>query len=106
MKHNTLLTENIAYSNDKEMYDKICKKILSNKMILAWIMKECVDEYKNIDVKDITKYIEGIPSVGTTNVITGENIQGLSTEELNGKIFHLGSSSNHAPHERELSHLA
>ena len=89
MKHNTVLTENINASDGKKMYDDICRKILSNKEILAWIMKGCVVEYKNFDVKDIaTKYIEGIPNVGAINVATGENIQGLANEDLNGKIFY------------------
>ena len=92
MELNTLLTESIEQADGKKMYDKICKQILSNKMILAWIMKECMGEYQNIEVADIAeKYIEGSPHIGTINVATGENIYGMSTEDFNinkGKIFH------------------
>ena len=44
--------------------DAICKQILSWKAILARIMKECLEEYKDCDVDEIeTKFIEGTPEV-------------------------------------------
>ena len=59
MKQDTLLTTMIESSDDKPMYDDICKQLLSNKMILAWIMKECLSEYKDVEVEQIAnKYIE------------------------------------------------
>ena len=30
--------------------DNSCKRLLSEKIILAWIMKSCLEEYKDIDV--------------------------------------------------------
>jgi len=92
MALNTLLTENIELADGKKLYDKICKQILSNKLILAWIMKECVTEYQDIAVEDIAKkYIEGDPAVGSINVLTGENIYGMTTEDFTinkGKVFY------------------
>ena len=41
-------------------YDEACKQVLANKMILAWILKACVREYSDCDIKEIAdKYIEG-----------------------------------------------
>jgi len=86
MQQNTILTEYISQADKKELYDENLKKVLANKMILAWIMKECVSEYQDIDVKDIaTKYIEGIPNNGKISVQTNEYIQGLPNEEVGGK---------------------
>ncbi len=46
-------------NNDlNKAYDEYCKKILSNKQILARIMKECVAEYREIPVEEIPSYIE------------------------------------------------
>ena len=40
---------------DKARYDAACKRLLSEKVFLAQIMKDCVEEYKNCDVEDIIK---------------------------------------------------
>jgi len=91
-KSDTLLTEIINTPNEKKLYDKMCKKILANKEILAHIMKECVAEYHEISVKDIVeRYIEGEPNIGNINIKTNENIIGMATEDLNllnGKTFY------------------
>lgn len=90
-KINTRLTTAIKATDGKIMYDASCKKILADKTILAFIMKECVAEYADITIKDIAeRYIEGTPDVGVTDVFSGKTIQGLPTELLassSGKIF-------------------
>ena len=92
MKKDTLLTEHLDLADQKPMYDNICKKILSNKMILAWIMKECAPEYQDIEVEDIAeKYIEGEPNISSINVTSGESIDGLPGEDIGmneGKIVY------------------
>ena len=57
----TTLAKSIRVTNEKAAYDAACKRLLSEKMILAWIMKECVQEYAGMDVREIVKYIEGAP---------------------------------------------
>lgn len=48
----------------KRKYDELCKKVLSNKYILAWILKGVVEEFKEIDVTDIQSlYIESVPII-------------------------------------------
>ena len=54
----------------KAAYDAQCKKVLSQKIILAWIMKSCLAEYKDCAIDDIVeKYIEGQPQVSSTQVL-------------------------------------
>lgn len=72
-----------SYSKD---YDASCKKILSNKEILGWILSSCVDEYKGIDFKEIAdKYIEGVETelVGVLPDQTNlpERINGLPNDD-------------------------
>lgn len=63
VNNNTLLSEySGAVSKAESMLDNLCKRIISNKRILAWIMKSCVEEYKECSIEDIEeKYIEGTP---------------------------------------------
>ena len=89
---NTVLTNTIENTVGQKLYDEACKKILSKKMILAWIMKECIWEFKDINIKEIADfYIEGQPDIGNVKVFGGEKIHGLPTEMINdnnGKIFY------------------
>ena len=56
------------------------------KMILAWIMKECVQEYAGMDVREIVKYIEGAPQTAEIPVAPDEaaiqRVSGRSTEDI------------------------
>ena len=90
-KLNTRLTTAIELTDGKAMYDESCKKILADKAILAYIMKECVEEYADVDVTEIAeRYIEGVPDIGVMEISTGKTIKGLPTELIGnntGKIF-------------------
>ena len=48
----------ITHYNDKKAYDMYCKRLLSNKQILAYVMKACIPEYADIPLADIPSYIE------------------------------------------------
>lgn len=67
--------------------DAACKRLLANKIILAWIMKSCVEEYRDCTIQDIAeKYIEGQPQVAETAVnpdedVYIEHIKGAATED-------------------------
>jgi hypothetical protein len=78
----------ITVADEKAAYDLACKRLLANKIILAWIMKSCVAEYRDIDVNEIaTKYIEGNPIISTFPLHVdeseemGELVNGISTED-------------------------
>ena len=52
--------QNEELSQKKKKYDTVCKKVLSRKPVLAKILKSCVDEYKDYDMKFIEEQcIEG-----------------------------------------------
>ena len=75
-------------NNKKTLFDSSCKRILSIKIFLAWIMKSCMEEYKDCDVNDIAeKYIEGEPEISTTPMLPDENIliNGSANEDTSTK---------------------
>lgn len=86
MKTENILAKNIKITNDGAALDASCKRLLANKAILAWILKECVTEYKDYSVDEImNKYIEGDPQISENPVhrdeIRTDNIAGLNTED-------------------------
>ena len=70
-------------------YDAACKRLLANKIILAWIMKSCLEEFQDFTVDEIAdKYIEGSPQIARIAVnpdeetdSKGEQIEGSKTED-------------------------
>ena len=46
MKVPNKLSKMLSTAGEKAAYDNACKKLLSNKIILAWIMKSCLQEYR------------------------------------------------------------
>ena len=56
-------------------------------MILAWIMKECLEEYRNCNIQEIvSRYIDGEPDIGQVPVnvderLSGEQIRNVSVED-------------------------
>ena len=85
MEPNTTVGRSIDTADLGAQYDAACKRVLSEKTILARIMKECVEEFKDIDVADIeNKYIEGTPEIGETPVLPDEpalRVKGSATED-------------------------
>ncbi len=88
MNMDTTIAKNICVADEKASYDAACKRLLSEKIILAWIMKSCLEEYKECDVDEIVeKYIEGTPQVGEVAVAPDESnhvsmIQGAGNEDI------------------------
>lgn len=112
MEVETTLAEAIDTSEDKARYDKACKRLLSEKYILAWIMKSCLTEYQDCTVKEIAeKYIEGQPSVESIPVApdkTNPVIRGLRTEDSSqteGTITYDVRFYAYAPGTKELIRL-
>ena len=89
MKVENILAKNITAAGDRADYDAACKRLLANKVILAWIMKSCVEEFRDFTVDEIAEhYIEGSPQIAQTAVnpdeVTdsqGEQIEGSKTED-------------------------
>ena len=63
------LAHTIGQTENEARYDKATKKLPANKLVLAHIMKGCVEEYRSCPVHEIAeKYIEGEPEIGTVGV--------------------------------------
>lgn len=71
-------------------YDEKAKRLLGNKTILAHILVKTVDEFQNMDPKEVVSYIEGEPFISTVPVELGltnaakekdrQRVVGLNTE--------------------------
>ena len=87
MKEKTKLTTHLEQTSEKKLYDASCKRLLSNKMILAYILQGTVKEFEDAKIKDIANtYIEGQTDVSSISVLTGENIRGDVTENIRGDV--------------------
>lgn len=81
----TTISQGLHTTDDSAGYDAACKRVLSEKVILARIMKACLEEYKDCNVNEIAeKYIEGTPQVSVIPVMPDEDqtiINGMDTED-------------------------
>ena len=86
------LKKDISLIDSKARYDEQCKKLLSNKQILAWILKYCAEEFKECTIDEIVEYISGEPQIASVGVDAGEtaeSIKALANEDISvneGKI--------------------
>lgn len=81
---NTNISDVIAANTDRSRYDTEVKKVLSDKTILAWIMKYSIEEFSDFTIEEIRDCIEGEPEIGTRKVLPGhspEVIVGNNTED-------------------------
>ena len=85
LSHALFLTEGRA------LYDEAAKRLLSQKTVLAYILKECLPEYQDYTPEEIAdRFIEGDPQIGEAAVHADEEISewekperilGLNTED-------------------------
>ncbi len=92
MDAETTVARSMTLAENKAQYDAACKKLLSEKIILAWMMRDCVEEFRGMPAEEIAeKYIESEPQIGEIPVMPdGEigAIHGLNTED---KTLHEGT---------------
>ena len=70
---------------EKLQYNTEIIKILSDKTILAWILKYAVEEFMHCGIEEIRECIEGTPEIHTRKVLPGktpESITGMNTADL------------------------
>ncbi len=75
------LNEMIDRSGHKITYDEYCKRILSNKQILARIIKECVSEFHDMPLAEIPDYIVSDPTTSINDDKTIDKIYGMNPED-------------------------
>ena len=73
MEQKTTLSQSLDIIATKAKYDEACKKVLAEKIILAWIMKHTMKEYADYYVREIVeRFIVGEPTVAETKVMPDE----------------------------------
>lgn len=81
---NTELSRTLTIAEAKEQYDENCKNILSNKVILAWILRRTVKEFAVYSIDKIMECIEK-PTVSKVCVNPGltnhQKITGINKEK-------------------------
>ena len=81
---NTSLSNDLEEANYQVQYDQNIKNILANKIILAWILKYTVNDFKEASIERIIELIEGEPQVSIVPVGPGRSrpkIVGMNTED-------------------------
>ena len=81
MEGNLEIASAIEGKDPLKVYDRYCKSVLSNKQVIARIMKECVKEYQDILIEEIPSYIEESWSNEDSDKIFGMNVE---DEKING----------------------
>ena len=61
---NTAITNKITAANDKAQYDEYAKQLIAQKLILAYILVQTIDEFKGMQPEDVVSRIEGEPLIG------------------------------------------
>ena len=100
----SVISKTIDTAEKEAQYDACVKRLLSEKIILAWILKECVSEFQQYTVSQImTHCIEGEPKIsviavdqdeldyaedmdGNDSLIEGMNAEDVSIKE--GKVYY------------------
>ena len=81
----TSLARTIENNADHISYDAVCKQLLSEKSILAWIMKYVTEEFKDMEISQIKRCIGSDVQISGVNVLPGlpeaEKISGESHED-------------------------
>lgn len=102
MEKKSEIAKVIDTTDQETQYDNCVKRILSEKVILAWILKECVNEFREYSILEIMNdCIEGVPKVSSVAVDQDEldydeqnadkMIEGMNTEDSStkeGKIYY------------------
>ena len=69
----TSLARTIDNNFDHIRYDAVCKQLLSDKHILAWIIKDHVSECHGMTIEEIIRCIEGDPEASKQAVFPEES---------------------------------
>ena len=91
IEQETSAAQGLRITNGRARYDSSCKRLLSEKPILARIMKAAMQEYQDCDVDDIAyKYIEGAPEISTVPVHPDEKTSRITGEDTEDKTVYEG----------------
>ena len=80
---NTHILNELITAKDKIQYDEYVKRVLSNRYILAWIMKGTIDKFKDWEIEHIAlECIEPDISISSVSVSPGKSTDFASKSSL------------------------
>lgn len=88
METATTLLKDLCAADNKTKYDAAVKRLLADKVILAWILKSCIAEFRDLDIGTIVdQCIEGNPQVSEVPVMPDETnhatkVSGTGVEDV------------------------
>ena len=88
------LSKTIDVADVKAQYDAQCKRVLSQREILARILKEVAEEFSGMELEEVAACIEGEPEISSVKAEPGKTnpvITGISTESTvsgEGSIYY------------------
>lgn len=98
MKSNTLIAKELTTADNKVQYDEYVKRVLGNRCILAWILKETVEEYKEFPIQEIADCIEPEIMISSVPVRPGET-NGKAQKEKEGLFITGDNTEDAVPNE-------
>ena len=84
---NNELSRELSYAKEKVQYDTQCKRVLSQKQILAWILKRTVKEFTDLPVRRIIPYIEGTPKYLLCRYTSGKRKTLRQRMKISGSVL-------------------
>ena len=78
----TDLARSLRTAKRKVQYDTQCKRVLGNKLVLAWILRRAVREFAGMPLEVIRRCIEAA-EISTVEVAPGESGEGRITGQAN-----------------------
>lgn len=84
MRKNNHIANAVIATDGKAKFDAMVKELLSDKQILAWILRDTMEEFKGMTIREIVSCIEGEPKVAKVPIAPGlrtETVMGLRNEQ-------------------------
>ena len=83
----TTISQSIQADSNMAKYDAACKCMLAEKIVLAWIMKSCMEEYADCRIQEIAdNYILGVPQIGEVPLFSTEIAKDLKKDILQNEF--------------------
>ena len=88
-KRTTSIANWLRYKRSRASLDESAKQLLSNPVVLAWILKYSVEEFSEYDIQEIEDMIEGEPDISKIRLEPGLSVIPLlhrfQKEKIDGK---------------------
>ena len=88
---NSFITEAITIAKDGAQYNDAVKEILSDKIILAWILCCTTEEFRGMLAEEARVCIEGEPEVSKVPIEPGRTNEAITGDDTEDNIMHEGS---------------